>query len=321
MLVPPRVLKSVPPAYPVSHLTHGEHPTVVLKASIMADGSVTDVIVEHTAGEDFDRAAIEAVKRWTFEPATRDGAAIASRVGVAVHFELPELGTFDVVSVTEAGAVVPHPHEEGTPHPADVEPEFEAHAEVEPLLRDQVRGNSDYQIDRAVLAAAPHVDGAELLKTAPGMVVTRVEGDAVGHRLMLRGFDADHGQDIELNVDGVPVNQPSHIHGQGYADLGFLIPEIVKSLRVTEGVYDPAQGDFAVAGSANFQLGVEQRGVKLATSYGSFNTFRELAIWAPRDHPTTLSLRSVFARPTALVRIARAPWARRWRKAAWDTGR
>ncbi|MFT3925833.1 MAG: TonB family protein [Myxococcales bacterium] len=286
-LTPPRVVRSVPPVYPVSHLTHGEHPTVVLKATILADASVADVTVEHSAGEDFDQAAIEAVRQWTFEPASREGVAIASRVGVAVHFELPELGTFDVVSVTAAEPVIPHPHEESAPHASEPEPEpeFGAHAKVDPILRDQDRGNSDYQLDRAVLSAAPHVDGADLLKTAPGMVVTRVEGDAVGHRLMLRGFDADHGQDIELTLDGVPLNQPSHIHGQGYTDLGFVIPEVVKELRVTEGVYDPWQGDFAVAGSATFNLGVEQRGTQLSTSYGSFNTFRELAVWAPKGQP------------------------------------
>ncbi len=99
-LVPPRVVRSKPPVYPVSHLTHGEHPTVVLKATILADGSVADVSVEHTAGEDFDQAAIEALRRWSFEPASRDGVAIASRVGVAVHFELPELGAFEVASVS-----------------------------------------------------------------------------------------------------------------------------------------------------------------------------------------------------------------------------
>jgi TonB family protein len=284
-LTPPRVLRSVPPVYPVSHLTHGEHPTVVLKATILADGAVADVTVEHSAGADFDTAAIEAVKQWSFEPAMRAGSAIASRVGVAVHFELPELGTFEVASVTEAEPVVPHPHEEANPHPEQGEPEFGAHAEVDPLLRDQDRGNSDFQLDRALLEAAPHFEAADLLKAAPGMVVMRIEGDAVAHRLMLRGFDAEHGQDIELNVDGVPVNQLSHIHGQGYADLNFLIPGTVKAVRLTEGVYDPAQGDFAVAGSANFQLGVEQRGLSVGTTYGSFNTFQEHAIWAPKGRP------------------------------------
>ncbi len=281
VLQPPRVLESPPPLYPVAHLEHGEHPTVVLKITVLADGSSADLSIEHTAGEDFDRAALEAVQRWRFEPAMRGTQPIASRIAVAVHFELPELATVEVGAVTQVGAITeaepmtPHRHEEG------VVDEVEAVATVKAEARSEARGNNDYRLDRRLLEAAPHADAAELLKGAPGMVVARIEGDAVAHRLMLRGFDADHGQDIELSVDGVPVNQPSHIHGQGYADLGFLIPETVLSLRVVEGVYDPAQGDFAVAGSADFELGVEQRGARVSTSYGRFHTFRELALWAP----------------------------------------
>lgn len=291
-LVPPRVLRSVPPQYPAAHVSHGEHPTVVLKVTILADGSVADVTVEHTAGPDFDQAAIEAVRAWTFEPAHRGAQAIASRIGIAVHFDLPELGAVEVAAVTGADEMVSHAHQEGAPHAGGAHEEsaqsdrgYEATAQVEAERRSENRGSNDYRLDRALLEAAPHTDAAELLKSAPGLVVTRIEGDAVGHRLMLRGFDADHGQDLELTVDGVPVNQPSHIHGQGYADLGFVIPETVRSLRVVEGVYDPAQGDFAVAGSADFQLGVEQRGIRLSSSYGAFRTFRELLLYAPKEQP------------------------------------
>ena len=105
---------------------------------------------------------------------------------------------------------------------------------------------------------APHQNAGELLTTAPGVYIAQPEGEAVAHQIFLRGFDAEHGQDIELTVGGVPINQPSHIHGQGYADLNFIIPEVVRSLRVTEGVYDPRQGDFAVAGSIDFDLGVRR---------------------------------------------------------------
>ncbi len=309
-LTPPRVLHSVAPIYPVSHLSHGEHPTVVLKATILADGAITEMQIEHSAGKDFDDAAIAAVKQWTFEPARREGEAIASRVSVAVHFELPELGTFEIASITVAEPLVPHAHQgEPAPHAGEPEPEFQAHAEVDALLRDEDRGNSDFHLDRALLDAAPHLEAADLLKAAPGMVVARIEGDAVAHRLMLRGFDADHGQDIELNVDGVPVNQSSHIHGQGYADLNFLIPETVKRIRVTEGVYDPAQGDFAVAGSANFQLGVEQRGFSLHSSYGSFNTFRETAVWAPKGQPDDTFAAVSFRKSDGFGQNRASTWA------------
>lgn len=291
LLQPPRVLESVPAVYPASHLSHGEHPTVVLKATILADGKVADLTVEHSAGPDFDEAALAAVRLWRFAPALRGSEPIASRIGVAVHFDLPELGSFDVAAVTGAVEMVPHPHGQATPHAPDG---VEAVAEVA-LGREEQRGTNDYRIEGALLKSAPHAEAAELMRAAPGLVVTRIEGEAVGHRLMLRGFDADHGQDIELTVDGVPLNQPSHLHGQGYADLGFIIPETVRGLRVVEGVYDPAQGDFAVAGSADFELGVERRGVRLSSSYGAFRSFRELMLWAPEGQP-----RETFA--AALVR-------------------
>ena len=284
-LVPPRVLASPPPVYPSAHLQHAEHPTVVLKVTVLSDGSVADITVEHTAGEDFDQAAVEAVRNWKFEPARMDDQPIGSRVGVAVHFELPELAVMDVASVSSAELMVPHPHDEAPPSHEPRTAAYQATAEVAPELRDQQRSSSDYQLDQGLLSAVPRADVGDLLEVAPGMVATRIEGDAVGHRLLLRGFDADHGQDIELSVDGVPINQPSHLHGQGYADLGFLIPELVQELRVTEGVYDPAQGDFAVAGSADFRLGSEARGVRVVSSYGAFDTFRELAIWAPEGEP------------------------------------
>ncbi|MEZ4340733.1 MAG: TonB-dependent receptor [Sandaracinaceae bacterium] len=134
-----------------------------------------------------------------------------------------------------------------------------------------------------MLAVAPRQDGADLLLSVPGVFAARAEGLAVGQRINLRGFDADHGQDIELSVGGLPVNLPSHIHGQGYADLGFLIPEVVQRLQVTEGVADPRQGDFAVAGSVGFELGVDQRhrGWRIESGYGLYDTFRQLVMWAP----------------------------------------
>ncbi len=143
------------------------------------------------------------------------------------------------------------------------------------------RAASDFVLDRQLLTAAPHQSAGDLLKAAPGVYVSRPEGDAVAHQIFLRGFDAEHGQDIEVTAGPIPINQPSHIHGQGYADLNFIIPEVVRGLRVTEGVYDPRQGDFAVAGSVDFDLGVPERGYLLRSSYGSFGTSRQVAVFAP----------------------------------------
>lgn len=311
--VPPRLLSSAPPVFPHEMLSSGEHPTVVLKVTVFADGSLGDVMVEHSAGEAFDHAAQEAVRTWSFAPAQRGGVPIASRVGVAVHFELPELGVHEVTALSSTHDA-PHARKAPPAAPAaspavssapsgsvavaapaaESEHELGARALVSGGLRNEQRSSSDFHITAQELRAAPSQDSSDLLKRAPGMVVARIEGDAVAPHLMLRGFDADHGQDIELTLDGVPINQPSHIHGQGYADLGFLIPETVRSLHVTEGVYDPRQGDFAVAGSADFELGVEKRGLTVASGYGSFHTFRELLMYAPEKFGADTFAAAVF---------------------------
>src|SRR5438132_1590026 len=66
-----------------------------------------------------------------------------------------------------------------------------------------------------------------------------------------RGFDADHGTDLALSIDGVPINLVSHAHGQGFADTNFLIPEVVERVEITKGPYFAHQGDFATAGAVN----------------------------------------------------------------------
>ena len=118
-----------------------------------------------------------------------------------MHFDLPELATLEVAAVTSAEEMAPHAHEEGDPHASDVRraddatsPRFGATAEVRAERRVEQRGTNDYRLDRALLEAAPRADAADMLKSAPGLVVARIEGEAVGHRLMLRGFDATTGR-------------------------------------------------------------------------------------------------------------------------------
>lgn len=143
------------------------------------------------------------------------------------------------------------------------------------------RSGSDFTLDADVMNVTLTQDGSELLRAVPGIYVARPDGFAVAQEIFLRGFDASHGQDLELSLDGVPINQPSHVHGQGYADLAFLIPEAVLSVRVQEGVVDPRQGDFATAGSAAFELGRKKRGIHMKLTAGSFGTFRLAMVGAP----------------------------------------
>jgi outer membrane cobalamin receptor len=93
-----------------------------------------------------------------------------------------------------------------------------------------------------------HPRPADILSVAPGLHVVQHAGGGKANQYFLRGFDADHGTDISLAVDGVPVNLVSHGHGQGYADLHWVISELVERIDVSKGPYAARHGDFATAG-------------------------------------------------------------------------
>ena len=91
----------------------------------------------------------------------------------------------------------------------------------------------------------------ELLEATPGLIASQHSGEGKANQFYLRGFNLDHGTDLATWVDGMPVNQRSHAHGQGWTDLNFLIPELVTRLDYRKGPYSSADGDFASAGKAS----------------------------------------------------------------------
>jgi hypothetical protein len=104
------------------------------------------------------------------------------------------------------------------------------------------------------LANRPLLRPAELLEAIPGVIVTQHSGTGKANQYFLRGFNLDHGTDFAVHVDGMPVNLPSHGHGQGYADLNFLIPELVEHIHYRKGPYYADEGDFSSAGAAHVHL-------------------------------------------------------------------
>ena len=91
----------------------------------------------------------------------------------------------------------------------------------------------------------------DILRVTPGLVMVQHSGGGKANQYFLRGFDADHGTDLALSIDGVPINMVSHAHGQGFADTNFIIPEVVERVEITKGPYFANQGDFATAGAVN----------------------------------------------------------------------
>jgi hypothetical protein len=91
----------------------------------------------------------------------------------------------------------------------------------------------------------------ELLEVTPGLIASQHSGEGKANQFYLRGFNLDHGTDLATWVDGMPVNQRSHAHGQGWTDLNFLIPELVGRLDYRKGPYSAREGDFSSAGVAS----------------------------------------------------------------------
>ncbi|KYZ60903.1 TonB-dependent receptor [Leptospira interrogans] len=91
----------------------------------------------------------------------------------------------------------------------------------------------------------------EIAEFVPGMIATQHSGSGKGNQYFLRGFNLDHGTDFASHVSGIPINNPSHGHGQGYTDLSFLIPELIEEIKFKKGVYSAEEGNFSSAGSMN----------------------------------------------------------------------
>ncbi len=104
------------------------------------------------------------------------------------------------------------------------------------------------------LARRPLTRVGELLETVPGMILTQHSGSGKSNQMFVRGFNLDHGTDFATRVEGMPVNIPSHAHGQGYTDLNFLIPELVDNVEYALGNYYADIGDFGSAGGAHIRL-------------------------------------------------------------------
>jgi hypothetical protein len=96
----------------------------------------------------------------------------------------------------------------------------------------------------------PIMRSSEVLETVPGVIISQHSGEGKANQYYLRGFNLDHGTDFATMVAGMPVNMPTHAHGQGYTDINFLIPELVSAVQYSKGPYYADQGDFSAAGSA-----------------------------------------------------------------------
>jgi outer membrane receptor protein involved in Fe transport len=112
-------------------------------------------------------------------------------------------------------------------------------------------------VTQAQLATQPLLRPGAILENVPGLIVTQHSGEGKANQYFLRAFNLDHGTDLATEVDDMPINMPTHAHGQGYTDLNFLIPELVGDLHFKKGPYYADEGDFATAGAVRMDLSDE----------------------------------------------------------------
>lgn len=141
-----------------------------------------------------------------------------------------------------------------------------------------VRGSSGNGVFKPISDLDIHVrpinNSQEVLRLVPGLFIGQHAGGGKSEQIFLRGFDIDHGTDINLTVDGIPVNMVSHAHGQGYADLHWVIPEMIEKINFNKGPYFADKGNFTTAGFVEFKTKdfLENSFVKIEG--GQFGTFR-----------------------------------------------
>lgn len=176
--------------------------------------------------------------------------------------------------------------------PADTSP---PNAETEPPSADEAKPKYETKVTarRAYAAASSSTTRerdlrlqvvrrpADVLQVVPGLFTVQHAGGGKANQYYLRGFDADHGTDLALFVDGVPVNLVSHGHGQGYADLNWLIPELVERVEVHKGTWFAPYGDFATSGAVNLVTRRDFESNQVTLGAGAFDTLRGLLVLAP----------------------------------------
>ena len=140
-------------------------------------------------------------------------------------------------------------------------------------------GDQYKPISRTDIAMRGVNNSQEVLRIIPGIVIGQHQGGGKAEQIFLRGFDADHGTDFREDVDGLPINMPSHAHGQGFADSHFIIPETIAGVDFKKGPYTASKGDFGTTGFVDFNTRNSLPGNSIKLEGGMFNTWRALGMF------------------------------------------
>ncbi len=138
-------------------------------------------------------------------------------------------------------------------------------------LVGQAGAASEGTVTAAQIENRPMLRTGEVLEVVPGLIVTQHSGDGKANQYFLRGFNLDHGTDFASRVEGMPVNMPTHAHGQGYSDINFMIPELVERVEYKKGTYYADEGNFSAAGSADISYKRLLPETLISATFGEYN--------------------------------------------------
>ena len=233
-------------------------------AAAQAGPSIRGVVTDQTGGR-LPGASVEVQA----PPGTRTATTLTDALGEYAFATLPA-GSYDIVvsfpnfgTVRRSGIQVTA----NTTHLVDVvlaltltadvavtgTRTFRNLAELDPPgqgLIGAANAASEGIVTARQIETRPLMRTGEVLETVPGLIISQHSGEGKANQYYLRGFNLDHGTDFSTTVMGMPVNMPTHAHGQGYADVNFLIPELISVVQYRKGPYSAEAGDFSTAGSA-----------------------------------------------------------------------
>ncbi|MCW3093673.1 MAG: TonB-dependent receptor [Ferruginibacter sp.] len=151
--------------------------------------------------------------------------------------------------------------------------------ELQSVVVSSQTGEQFKTISKLDIAMRGVNNSQELLRIIPGLVIGQHQGGGKAEQIFLRGFDADHGTDFRMDVDGLPVNMVSHAHGQGFADSHFIIPETIDGIDFRKGPYTAGKGDFATTGFVDFNTRNSISNNMIKMEGGQFTTYRLMGMF------------------------------------------
>jgi len=197
---------------------------------------------------------------------------------VSGYFELDDISLGDVIYFYSLG----YKNYQLTISEEQLDSNIEVVLEESAVSLDQVvlvsKVNALSNFVNVDVKANPVKSSQEILRKVPGLIIGQHAGGGKAEQIFLRGFDIDHGTDITIDVDGLPVNMVSHAHGQGYADMHFIIPETIDNIDFGKGAYYANKGNFNTAGYVGLETKKRITDNMLSVEAGMFNTLRTVGM-------------------------------------------